>query len=175
MINWAKQPLGETADRKIAARLNVHPSVVAKQRKLLGIPSIKAIPLVDWDSLPYGEISDAQLAKKIGVCRELVRRNRVRRGVPSTVVDWDAQPLGLVPDRALALKLGVPFGRKPDTEIAAELGVSKGHVRKARVSRGIPAFKKVDWDKVSWGLPNSEIARLFGVGRATVWRQRKIK
>ena len=74
------------------------------------------------------------------------------------LIDWD----------------NVALGTKPDKFLARELKVSQPAVRKQRVKRGIPVFKKLNtWDKSLLGkITDSEIARRYGLSKSTVGEQR---
>lgn len=73
----------------------------------------------------------------------------------------------------------VDLGKRPDAEIARELGLSRSTVIAARTKRGIPACPgRVAWDKVGLGQrPDAAIAAELGVPRvyvATARSRRKI-
>lgn len=83
----------------------------------------------------------------------------------------------------------VPFGEKPDIELARELGVSEVAVGKQRRKRGIPIYGAkrmgcrapgqhagINWDEQPLGIiPDKTLARRLGVDPSSVRNARKVR
>lgn len=181
-IDWDNQPLGMMSDTELAKKLGVSKATVQAARYKRGIP---AFDVIDWDKEPLGKMSDGMLAAKKNVKISTVAAARHTRGIPAYVPPTDRPlqfsntPKGIDWDN-------VPLGKKPDSVIAKELGVSHPAVLRARVARNIPPFttstrKGINWDDaenlefLQSDLPNKEVADLFGVAASVIIRARRCR
>jgi len=117
---------------------------------------------LDWSRI------DAELAREHGVTRERIRQLRKEVCLPSS---------RSIP-RGSALKLDSVDWSQPNRVIAGQLGVTEGCIsvlRKKHRKPGAPRKQisrkvlSVDWPKMDWRKPVSQIARETGVTVVTVY------
>jgi hypothetical protein len=127
VIDWDAEPLGKVPDAEIAARLNVNPKTVQKERTKRRIPSALPPGRPKHPALPTSaEVRSAaawgaRAARAARAGRPADAPEKRRTGYHAKI-DWDAQPLGKI----------------TDGEIARLLGVDVSSVRDARLRRKIP-------------------------------------
>jgi hypothetical protein len=100
-FNWSKSRLallGSKSDRKIAERLGTHWAVVARKRRILGIPSFYRQGRIKWTKemvAKLGKVTDWKIAKQYKMKRETVARARRKLGIAARV---ETRPVKATPD-----------------------------------------------------------------------------
>lgn len=145
LFRWTPQTLallGEEPDATLARRLGISRRAVYKMRLRQGRePSERAqrVYTLPPEAVPLlGELRDAELAHRFGIPDDLVYRERKRRDIPKLKVEQPLSPallaeLGTDSDRAIGLKHGVHYNK----------------VRRLRLERQIPAYKRPNRKKVT--------------------------
>jgi len=139
-VEWTRhnlELLGKQPDKRVCEIMGICRKSVMRKRRELGIESY-AVGTQYWHQWTEGEIArlgtitDRELAEQLGVETMCVTMKRRLLGIePLTKGSktkrphvWEKQEIALL-------------GKKPDSEIAPELGVSIGSVRKKRIQMGI--------------------------------------
>lgn len=91
-----------------------------------------------YESL-LGRAADADLAYKIGISRSRVQHYRQRLGIPAYRAD-NARNVTVDVQHAI-VQVADQLGKRPDSELAAEINVSAETIRRHRVAAGIPAWR----------------------------------
>jgi DNA-binding CsgD family transcriptional regulator len=179
LIEEHRRLLGVVMDLDVAPRLGVGVQTVRKVRRSLGIPpSRRRYSSAEkermagrvWELLLAGHHSGRQIALEVGCHEEFV--TRVAQEMPST-------PRRRSPaEKVLTMK--DQLGKRRDTDIARELGVSPGTVLRIRRELGIPATKRrgsVDLEDVARllreGYDVSEVAIVLKTTPNTILRARR--
>ncbi len=147
LFRWSPDSIaliGEEPDATVAKRLGINRRAVYKMRLNQGRAPAKRAPRVHTlppEAIPLlGELRDSELAHRFGIPDDLVYRERKRRNIPKLTIEEPLNEallaeLGNDSDRAIGLKHGVPCSR----------------VRRLRVSRNIPAYKRPNVKKAAAG------------------------
>ncbi len=145
LFRWSPENLtllGKEPDATVARRLGISRRAVYKMRLRQGLPAAKRAPRVH--SLPHeavpllGKLSDAELAYRFGIPDDLVYRKRKQRDIPKLQVE---QPIS----EALLAELGT----ESDRVIGLRHGVHCSKVRRLRLERQIPAYKRPNRKKAA--------------------------
>ncbi len=116
-----------------------------------------------------GTAPDSSIAQRFDILRTSVSNKRVELGIPAYVRQQRPEKCHVWTSAELEL-----LGTKPDTTLAAELGLGISAVRHQRISQEIPTFEK--WSSVVALLgviPDTEIHARHGVSLSTLVRMRK--
>jgi len=172
-ITWTRQivdRLGTVPDGEIAAELHVSTTTVQFKRQMLGIaPFVEAPDRVLWtDSMlaALGTAPDREVAGRLGISITTVKHKRRELGIAASK-PWAGRSETVRPARGndtmilcgpdLALlwtpEIVARLGRECDTQIARDIRVSPGSVRRKRRALGIGlAAGRRPWTEAELGL-----------------------
>lgn len=145
LFRWSLESLaliGKEPDAIVAKRLGINRRAVYKMRLSQGLAPAKRAPRVH--ALPpeavllLGEVRDSELAHRFDIPDDLVYRERKQRNIPKlktaqSLSEALLAELGTDSDRAIGMKHGVPCSK----------------VRRLRLSRNIPAYKRPNRKKAA--------------------------
>jgi Uma2 family endonuclease len=131
VIAWTEEmiePMGRVPDIQVAQRYGISAMTVKRKRSQLGIPGVVDCGMV----VPTPELRDllrlptSEVRHRTGLCWATIRNLRQELGIPDPYATrWSPEVIGRL-------------GRKPDAQIAREIGLSPSRVRIKRHSLGIP-------------------------------------
>lgn len=114
---WDSQPLGRVADRDLARDLDLPVRDVTEARRLRNIASYDSSPRKFSRAPAAADLADPEPSSEEELLGPAPRSSRY--------VDWSQQPLG----------------KKPDAQVAEDLGVDVQLVSYVRGTRGIPPYR----------------------------------
>lgn len=125
--------LGKEPDRAIAAAVGCSPSVIARHRNALGLPTASLRLVIPSRVVKLlGKQPDGVLAVMACVSPGTIRRHRQDLGIPSFVT----------PATKLAPSVVKMLGTRSDAVLAKRAGVGFSIIRNARLQRGIPSWAR---------------------------------
>lgn len=159
--------LGVLFDYQIAERFNLSANLISAYRKAHGIPRPHGLP---EEALPHiGVLSDVEVSRRFGISLAQISNYRNKRQIPKAKIRrskiWTPERLALL-------------GTMPDSDLAAQVGLSASRVAKLRRSYSIPAWMPAsDLPSELVSLLGKEtdyhLAEAFAIPRRRVFDERK--
>lgn len=132
-----------------------------------------------------GTMSDAALGRQVSLSRERIRQLREEHGIPAFAATPGRsrevrilQALNRLPAETTA-KIADGAGKRPDAELAAELGIDAKIVAVYRQTNGLAVYKPAPAYTAEQlailtnpAIPSGEAAERVGCSAMTVWRYR---
>jgi len=171
--NWREKVihrLGKELDKSIAQSVGVSSGSVSRYRKELGIKAFPKTPhnkisVPQWVLGKLGTMPDSDLAKLSGVPHCIIWTRRTELGIPSHS-EQNNHPTryGYKPGSEPVYKTYLSdsiiqqLGKRPDSQLAREAGVTENKIFRERTKRGIPVCPRPG--NCYSNLPSSIVERL---------------